>query len=51
MPTKLLRWMRSQLLVITARTPKSSGPLAAQLCDEPEPQSSPARISSGTPSF
>ena len=42
--------MRSKLSAITARTPSSVTPLAAQSRDEPEPYSLPARISSGTPS-
>ena len=43
MPTRFERWMRSKLSAITARTPSSSGPLAAQSRDEPEPYSLPAR--------
>ena len=42
--------MRSNDSAITARTPSSSGPLAAQSRLEPVPYSLPARISSGTPS-
>jgi hypothetical protein len=42
--------MRSKLSAITARTPKSATPLAAQSREEPEPYSLPARIISGTPS-
>ncbi len=33
MPTRLLRWMRSKLWAITARTPRSFVPLAAQSRD------------------
>ena len=50
MSTRLLRWMRSKLSAITARTPRSLVPLAAQSRDEPEPYSLPARITSGVPS-
>ena len=48
MPMRLERWMRSKLSAITARTPSSSGPLAAQSRDEPVPYSLPARTMSGT---
>jgi len=41
MPTRLERWMRSKLLAITARTPRSRVPLAAQSLDDPVPYSSP----------
>ena len=34
MPTRLVRWMRSKLSAITARTPSSSVPLAAQSRDD-----------------
>ena len=34
---------------MTARTPSSAVPLAAQSREEPEPYSLPARITSGTP--
>ena len=51
MPTRLVRWMRSNDSAITARTPSSSGPFAAQSRDEPEPYSLPATTISGTPSF
>ena len=50
MPTRLVRWMRSKLSAITAFTPSSSTPFAAQSRDEPEPYSLPAMIISGTPS-
>ena len=50
MPTRFDRWIRSKLSAITARTPRSAGPLAAQSRDEPEPYSRPAMIASGTPS-
>ena len=43
--------MRSKLSAITARTPSSSTPFAAQSRDDPEPYSLPAMINSGTPSF
>ena len=36
---------------MTARTPRSFGPFAAQSRDEPEPYSLPASTTSGTPSF
>ena len=39
MPTRLERWMRSKLWQITARTPSSRVPLAAQSRDEPVPYS------------
>ena len=42
--------MRSKLSAMTARTPSSFGPLAAQSREEPEPYSLPARMMSGTPS-
>ena len=42
--------MRSKLSAITARTPSSSVPLAAQSREDPEPYSLPARMTSGTPS-
>ena len=35
---------------MTARTPSSAVPLAAQSRDEPEPYSLPASTTSGTPS-
>ena len=41
--------MRSKLSAMTACTPSSSVPLAAQSRDEPEPYSLPAMTSSGTP--
>ncbi len=41
--------MRSKLSAMTARTPSSFGPLAAQSREEPEPYSLPARMMSGTP--
>ena len=41
--------MRSYDSAITARTPSSAVPLAAQSRDEPEPYSLPARTTSGTP--
>ena len=51
MPTRLERWMRSKLSAMTAFTPSSSVPLAAQSRDEPVPYSLPATITSGTPSL
>src|ERR1035438_1667649 len=36
MPTRLERWMRSKLSAMTARTPRSFGPLAAQSREEPK---------------
>ena len=42
--------MRSNDSAITAFTPSSSVPLAAQSRDDPEPYSLPASTSSGTPS-
>ena len=42
--------MRSKLSAITAFTPKSKLPLAAQSLDDPDPYSFPARIIVGTPS-
>ena len=42
MPTRFERWMRSKISAITARTPSSSVPLAAQSRDEPVPYSLPA---------
>ena len=50
MPTRFDRWMRSKLSAITARTPCSSGPFAAQSRDDPVPYSFPASTMSGTPS-
>ena len=50
MPTRFERWMRSYDSAITARTPWSSGPFAAQSRDEPEPYSLPASTTSGVPS-
>jgi hypothetical protein len=50
MPIRLLRWMRSNDSAITARTPSSIGPFAAQSRDEPEPYSLPASTISGVPS-
>ena len=50
MPTRLVLWMRSKLSAMTALTPSSFTPLAAQSRDEPEPYSLPAMIRSGTPS-
>ena len=41
--------MRSKLSAITAFTPSSSVPFAAQSRDDPDPYSLPAMTSSGTP--
>ena len=49
--TRLLRWIRSKLSAMTAFTPSSIVPFAAQSRDEPEPYSLPARMISGTPCF
>ena len=43
--------MRSKLSAITARTPSSSGPFAAQSRDEPAPYSLPAMMITGVPSL
>ncbi len=42
--------MRSKLCAITALTPSSRVPFAAQSREEPEPYSFPASTTSGTPS-
>ena len=47
MPTRFERWIRSKLWAITARTPSSRVPLAAQSRLEPEPYSLPASTTSG----
>jgi hypothetical protein len=47
MPTRLLRWILSNEVAITARTPRRSVPFAAQSRDEPVPYSAPARMTSG----
>src|SRR3989441_2625765 len=39
MPTRLERWMRSKLRAITALTPRSCVPFAAQSRDDPVPRS------------
>ena len=49
MPTRLDRWIRSKLSAITALTPSSAVPLAAQSRDEPAPYSMPPKITSGVP--
>ena len=49
MPIRFERWMRSKLSAMTARTPRSIVPLAAQSREEPVPYSLPARITSGVP--
>ena len=48
-PIRFDRWIRSYDSAMTARTPSSAVPLAAQSRDEPEPYSLPARIISGVP--
>ena len=50
MPMRLERWMRSKLSAMTALTPSSIVPLAAQSRELPVPYSLPARITSGVPS-
>ena len=50
MPMRLERWMRSKLSAMTALTPSSMVPLAAQSRELPVPYSLPARITSGVPS-
>src|ERR1700709_342626 len=50
MPIRFERWMRSKLSVITARTPSSFGPFAAQSRDDPVPYSLPATMTVSTPS-
>jgi hypothetical protein len=49
MPIRLLRWMRSYDSAITARTPSSAVPFAAQSRDDPDPYSLPASTTRGTP--
>ena len=46
-PIRLERWMRSYDSAMTARTPSSAVPLAAQSREEPEPYSLPASTTSG----
>ena len=41
--------MRSKLSAITALTPRSAVPLAAQSREDPAPYSTPATTTSGTP--
>ena len=41
--------MRSKLSAITARTPRSAVPFAAQSREEPDPYSLPARITKAVP--
>jgi len=50
MPIRLLRWMRSKLLAMTALMPSSCVPLAAQSRLDPVPYSSPAKMTVGVPS-
>ena len=49
MPIRFERWMRSYDSAMTALTPRSEVPLAAQSRDEPEPYSLPASTTSGVP--
>jgi len=49
MPMRFERWMRSKDSTITALTPSSAVPLAAQSRDEPEPYSLPPSTTSGVP--
>ena len=49
MPIRLERWMRSYDSAITALTPSSAVPLAAQSREEPEPYSLPDKITNGVP--
>ena len=49
-PTRFERWMRSKLSTITARTPSSLVPFAAQSREEPDPYSLPPSTTSGTSS-
>ena len=49
MPIRLERWMRSKLSAITAFTPSSIVPLAAQSREDPVPYSLPASTTSGVP--
>ena len=49
-PIRFDRWIRSKLSAMTARTPSSAVPLAAQSRDDPDPYSFPARITRGTSS-
>ena len=49
MPIRLERWIRSYDSAMTALTPSSAVPLAAQSRDDPEPYSLPHRITNGVP--
>ncbi len=49
MPIRFERWMRSKLSAITARTPSSFVPLAAQSREEPVPYSLPASTTRSMP--
>ncbi|MNV84532.1 hypothetical protein D3C71_1784110 [compost metagenome] len=49
-PTRFERWIRSKDCAMTALTPRRLVPLAAQSRDEPLPYSTPAKMTSGTPS-
>ena len=51
MPIRFERWIRSKDSAITARTPSSVVPLAAQSRDEPDPYSLPPSTTSGMPAF
>ena len=48
-PTRFERWMRSKLSAMTARTPSSLVPFAAQSREEPEPYSLPASTTRSVP--
>ncbi|MCY1302793.1 hypothetical protein D9M70_524740 [compost metagenome] len=50
MPTRFERWIRSKDCATTALTPSRLVPFAAQSRDEPLPYSTPAKMTSGTPS-
>ena len=50
MPIRFERWILSKLSAITARTPRSEVPFAAQSRDEPEPYSLPASTIRGVSS-
>ena len=49
MPIRFDRWIRSNDSTMTALTPSSAVPLAAQSRDDPEPYSLPPNTTSGMP--
>ncbi len=49
MPIRFERWIRSNDSMMTARTPSSAVPFAAQSRDEPEPYSLPPSTTNGMP--